>query len=655
MNKSTDSKHYLSAAEHRRQEAYSRRIEMAKLAARRPVVTVPSNGEDDKMTSQPMNFTKGLPHDAYGLAARADYLSFREALVEPKYDFPVETAPQSQRRWESPLAGHYFTGLGPDPDAVAMAPAPRLGSSELCAEMAMVYAMALTRDIPFADLQNPTTEIGFALPAGHPNAGAPATVQHLVDELCKLSWINPNGSPTWFFGDAPTELEQRRREANWDENRTFSVKSLFRGSTEGAKRGPIVSQFMLIGTKSRQDETRTPEDGYIEDGAQSIDQRVDLAAEGLDFMRSWTDWLAIQRGARPATEAEDFVGTRFIKTPRDMATYVHFDQLYQAYLSACLILLGNSPKLDPGFPIDRDRGVNSEGFATFGGPHILSIMPEVASRALRAARRQKFQVHRRARPEVLAARLTQVANNAAGSMDQMAKAKLHAMLKEMGHGSKYHPQKPAMLLTWIAEMNAAEDHTIECDTITAGYTYLLPMAFREGSPMHAAYGAGHATVAGACVTILKAFFDPDWKLSEGTSMDGFVVPDAEGNLIPAEDQAGFAQTTVAQELDKLAANISIGRNMAGVHYYTDYYDSLRMGERVAIGMLEEQLLAYTECVSMSLTGFDGEKITISTNGDGRVSGVTVIIEDKDGTPVPYEEWWVRNIAEFGEEVNSSLV
>ncbi len=33
----------------------------------------------------------------------------------------------------------------------------------------------------------------------------------------------------------------------------------------------------------------------------------------------------------------------------------------------------------------------------------------------------------------------------------------------------------------------------------------LPMAFQEGSPMHPSYGAGHATVAGACVTILKAY------------------------------------------------------------------------------------------------------------------------------------------------------
>jgi hypothetical protein len=37
--------------------------------------------------------------------------------------------------------------------------------------------------------------------------------------------------------------------------------------------------------------------------------------------------------------------------------------------------------------------------------------------------------------------------------------------------------------------------------------YLLPLAFPEGSPMHSSYGSGHATKAGACVTMLKAIFD----------------------------------------------------------------------------------------------------------------------------------------------------
>ena len=46
------------------------------------------------------------------------------------------------------------------------------------------------------------------------------------------------------------------------------------------------------------------------------------------------------------------------------------------------------------------------------------------------------------------------------------------------------------------------------DAIFGRYgTHLLPIAFPEGSPLHTAYGSGHATVAGACVTMLKAFFD----------------------------------------------------------------------------------------------------------------------------------------------------
>jgi hypothetical protein len=64
--------------------------------------------------------------------------------------------------------------------------------------------------------------------------------------------------------------------------------------------------------------------------------------------------------------------------------------------------------------------------------------------------------------------------------------------------------------------------------------------------------------------------------------------------------------TLEGELNKLAANISIGRNMGGVHYFTDYYDSVRMGEAVAIGLLEEQALCYpTDTFVMSIPTFDG--------------------------------------------------
>ena len=38
--------------------------------------------------------------------------------------------------------------------------------------------------------------------------------------------------------------------------------------------------------------------------------------------------------------------------------------------------------------------------------------------------------------------------------------------------------------------------------------------FPEGSPAHPAYPTGHGTVAGACITVLKFFYDGDSVRSE---------------------------------------------------------------------------------------------------------------------------------------------
>ena len=81
--------------------------------------------------------------------------------------------------------------------------------------------------------------------------------------------------------------------------------------------------------------------------------------------------------------------------------------------------------------------------------------------------------------------------------------------------------------------------------------------------------------------------------------------------IPVMDQdCNPAYLTVEGELNKLASNISIGRNWAGVHYFTDYYESLLMGEQIAIGILEEQKLMYIENFSMTIPLFNGDAIRI---------------------------------------------
>jgi len=128
------------------------------------------------------------------------------------------------------------------------------------------------------------------------------------------------------------------------------------------------------------------------------------------------------------------------------------------------------------------------------------------------------------------------------------------------------------------------------------------MAFPEGSPMHTAYGAGHATVAGACVTILKAWFD------ESAIISNPVVPSSDGTTL--EPYVG-PPLTVGGELNKLASNISQGRNIAGVHWRTDATESNLLGEEVAISILSDQRATYNEPFNgFTFTKFDGTKITV---------------------------------------------
>ena len=136
---------------------------------------------------------------------------------------------------------------------------------------------------------------------------------------------------------------------------------------------------------------------------------------------------------------------------------------------------------------------------------------------------------------------------------------------------------------------------------------LLPMAFPEGSPTHPSYTAGHATVAGACVTILKALFD-----TENRPIPHPVVPTADGSaLVPYTGPA----LTLEGELNKLASNIATGRNIAGVHWRSDAYDSLRIGQQVAIGILQEQSKIHNEANPYYIfRGFDGERVVVRAGG-----------------------------------------
>ncbi|MEO1492178.1 MAG: vanadium-dependent haloperoxidase [Pseudomonadota bacterium] len=646
--------------------------------------------ENDHGPEYPANFTKGLRHNKAGVIAEAaDYRCFVEAINAPDptlFEKSVPTAteddfnckevdgkrkePFAWRGWESPRAGHAYDLEGPDAGAVGMAPAPRVGSSELSAEMAEVYALAILRDVPFTEICNGGDKRLC------PSSKRPGRAVLSSKEIVKLLNSMPFFSGKYRVSSTPHNavdglngFEANRRFARTlSDDGKLSTDTVFRGSTKGAQVGPYISQFMLIGSNSRagggaHDGAHpgtsvqfAPEDGLIEYGSIVIDQRTQTHKNCLDYMTEWCQWLDVQNGANVGRIAQYEGERRFITTPRDLATYVHFDALYEAYLNACLLMLGMGVPFSKGFPEASPSGRRTP-FATFGGPHILSLVCEVATRCLKAVRRQKFNYHRRARPEVMGGRFTMAALGQASklgcagdafndSLGEMPKDLVKAIVE---HNGQQNTAAMARMRGLHCDAKGCLPHGLTDDQFNAR-NLLLPMAFPEGSPMHPAYGAGHATVAGGCVTMLKAFFEmfEDCDSFKERTLPFCFVPNHDGSKLVKDDKCK-EPLTIQGELDKLAANISIGRNMAGVHYYSDYYDSLRMGERIAVGILMEQAPTYGETVECTFKSFDGDMISISGEG-GSCPSMSVM--DRDGGVTKPDEWWLRHVS--GAELSEDL-
>lgn len=677
--------------ESRSEQAGERRNFASRYSARYAAKQTEVNADEEEFNDEgfPVSFTKGLPHDAFGLLeAGEDYVTFaKEINQQDASDFNtvarglgqtngegidraarttrVDGQPITWRGWESPRAGHYFDLQGPDADAVGMPPAPAFGSEELIAEMGEVYALSMLRDIPFSDLANGSGS----------DAETGITSAEVLSALGNLSWFTETTPST-------LTLQERRRRAarrvdhgdgydinNPPDAECFDASKAFRGSGPGAKAGPFVSQFMLLGTsRSPNDENEDIIDSAIEYGTQEIDQKVRRFAEHQDYMLHWNATVDVQNGADFGFANQPLSSRRFITTPRDLATYVRYDALYQAYLNACLFMLGSgasfsaqkqvnhphSGRVGPGFP-DRGASDSRQAFAAFGGPHVLCLVTEVATRCLKAVRRQKFNYHRRARPERIGELLTlHGTSGASGSDDVSANLdpKTTAALNTMASAENLGP-----LLALVEQHNAsrlanADPHldfsaTDDPDWFKAADSRLLAMAFAEGSPMHPSYGAGHATVAGGCVTMLKAFFHTVEKGADN-------VPKAVGwpvELPVVQSRTDGASLrrlvldpdmTINGELNKLAANISIARNMAGVHFYTDYYESLRMGERVAAGILIEQMKQYNEPVEMDFESFDGDHVHI-LKVDYDYADPRIFIHDTNGDEIAFGDWWTRHL------------
>jgi hypothetical protein len=345
-------------------------------------------------------------------------------------------------------------------------------------------------------------------------------------------------------------------------------QTLFRDVLPGCTVGPYVSQFLLLPAPF---------------GAEYVQRMLRTFLPGSDFMTGFADWLDVQNGVAPTARVLYDPQRRFVRNARDIAAFVHKDVLFQAYFDACLILItppdatdaessGIGCPLNPGNPYNRSR--TQAGFGTFGAPGIKGAMCEVSTRALKATWHKKWFVNRRLRPEAF--------------------------------GGLVHLQQTANRYPGVLHRDILRSPVLSRIDSQFG-SFLHPQSFPEGCPTHPSYSAGHATVAGACVTMLKALFDESYVIPDPVeaSEDGL-------SLVPYQ---GSAQLTVGGELNKLASNIGTGRNLAGVHWRSDALQSFLLGEEIALRILSDQRACYNEnrdgfFSGYTFTRFDGTRITV---------------------------------------------
>ncbi len=342
-----------------------------------------------------------------------------------------------------------------------------------------------------------------------------------------------------------------------DSSGSVTASTLFRGFTPGDRVGPYVSQLFLQPFNYG----AIPFTGYQTD--------LPLSGGGSDYMTDSASWLQVQNGQSPFAGEHPDPQLRYPRSGRDLAAYVHNDVLFQEYVNAALMLMTMHAPLNSGNPYSSLK--SETGFITFGFPQVQVLVAEVTARALKNAWFQKWFVHRVLRPEAF--------------------------------GGLVH-------FTVTGRRNYQLDSSVlNSAAVQAAFSrngaYFVPTSYPEGSPQHPSYPSGHATVAGACVTVLKWFFS-----------ESFVIPNPlaasdDGSELVPYTGADADQIMVGGELNKLAANVGIGRNFAGIHWRADYQEGLLLGEAVAISLLRDQEHIFHEAFKgFTFTKFDGTSVTV---------------------------------------------
>jgi hypothetical protein len=508
--------------------AYNIRVTAAKREMNRPLPTHPNNGDEARYSTRIGSYSKVLPHTTtlgptFGEVTSSAYDALLAACVTGNPTDWAAVPLGGTAKLTDPQGGLSYDLEGADAAAIDMPPPYQLASNALAAQGVEAYWMALARDIPFSMY------------------GLEPITSAAITELNSLQGF-----------DGPKQ------------NGQVTAGTLFRGFTPGDLIGPYVSQFFVqpfaFGPLAINNAEGQPA------------QQYNCYVPNVNFMQDTTDYINVRNGVKP-TLTDTVSGPCYLHDGRDLASFVHTDELYQAYFQGVLYCLDNSFAYNVGNPYNSST--NQGGFETFGNPAVVSLVAEVAIRALKAVWYAKFFVQRSLRPEDFGGLVQNV----------------------LAYGADYPLASQVLNSIAVQQMFAL-------NSSVGAPTYLLAHAFPEGCPNHPTYGSGHATVAGICATILKAFFDEDTVIQNPVySPDGV-------QLLPyTGSDAG--EITVMTEANKIAANVGIGRAHAGIHFREDYQQSLLFGEKYAISILNDQRGLYNLPFSgYTFTKFDGTVVTV---------------------------------------------
>src|ERR1700751_1925695 len=389
--------------------------------------------------------------------------------------------------------------------------------------------------------------------------GSSSLAAQAVGDMNELSYVNSNSNNEY---PAP-----------------ITTQNLFRGQVypgDGNMMGPYISQFMV-----------QPTSLGVQPISQLLQTFLPVGGGGSDFMTDPSAYQSIQKGGNSVGTLAIDPTLRYIRNGRDLAAYTHVDVLYQAYFVAFLVMVQIGTPPNSGNPY---IGSNTQkAFGTLGGPDAAGTLAEMATRALKAAWFHKWIVDLRMRPEEYGA-LVQVRlgnNNNNFSRGPQAAGALHRdVLNSLG-----------------AKM------------VNKTYgSYLVPQAFPEGCPSHPCYPTGHGTVAGACITALKFFFDCNQDIRPLLTAAGrdVYVPSANGLSLNTYTGSDANSLTINGELSKLAFNVSFGHGIhAGIHFRSSTLYSILLGEEVALSVLRDRAASYNEPFNITITKFDGTSATIS--------------------------------------------